>query len=803
MDLTLNNSGSAAPVIKNDRDRLRTIVVVEDDEGLSRLIIKSLKAEGFAIHGISKGSQAIKAAADNPDAILLLDFFLHDMTAEDIILALKNKRIKVPFIILTGQGDEQIAIKMMKLGAKDYIKKEEGFLELLPTVIRRVIKELNTEEKLFQAQNALKESEEKYRSIFDNAANLITSSDKKGIVVDCNSRITQMLGYEPHEIIGQSILKIIHPDYEEKLLKCLEKITSRNDTNNQEFIMVRKDGIPIDVNINPAVLMNDKGKCISTVCIVNDITEQKRIGKELEWELTVNTALADLSNALVISAFSIKDIANIVLDYAKLITTSRHGYISSVDPLSGSSISYGLTQMFEDNNLNFNKNDKVFFSKEADGQYHGLRGHTLNTGAAFYTNSPSTHTSSRGTPEGHVPINNFLSVPSMFGEKVVGLIALANSDRDYTELDMKVIERLADLYAIAIQRKQMEEKLRKSEASLEEAQRIAKIGNYIWNSDKDQLTWSQGTFLIFGLKPGEFEPSFQKFIDFIHPEDKRRVTEIIKEAIIKKTGYDVEYRIVLKDKTERMLRDEGEVRCDEHNKPVRIFGVIQDITERKNFEKALFDVEERERQRIGYELHDGLGQLLTGISFKNRGLERKLEKSSCREADDATEISILIDEAKEQVSRLSKGLSPVEMDKEGLRAALEALASHNNKIFRIPCTFTCDKSVSVHNEAAITQLYRIAQEAVTNAVKHGKPDRIDIFLEKRNDEISLEIKDDGIGIAKEPKQAQGMGLKIMRYRASIINASLDFKRNITGGTLVTCTFSDTSGGLSSDDPTKL
>ena len=160
---------------------------------------------------------------------------------------------------------------------------------------------------------------------------------------------------------------------------------------------------------------------------------------------------------------------------------------------------------------------------------------------------------------------------------------------------------------------------------------------------------------------------------------------------------------------------------------------------------------------------------------------------------------MLIDEAKEQVRRLSKGLTPVEMDKEGLRAALEALAAHNNMIFRIPCTFTCDESVSVHNKAAVTQLYRIAQEAATNAVKHGKPNRIDIFLNKINDEISLKIKDDGIGIAKEPGQSKGMGLKIMRYRASIINASLDFKRNIDGGTLVTCTFSDTSGGLNSDE----
>ena len=798
MELILNNK-SAASLAKNNAETMRTIVVVEDDEGLNLLILKSLKKEGFSIKGISTGEQAIKAAIDNPDSILLLDFILSDMTAEDIILTLNNKKVKVPFIVLTGQGDEQIAIKMMKLGARDYIKKEGGFLELLPTVIKRVVNELNTEQKLLQARSALQESEEKYRSIFDNAANLITSINNDGVVIDCNSRITEMLGYEPHEIIGHSIFNIIHPDYREKLLESFKEIPDSSYLHNHELIMLRKNGTPIDVNINSAVLKNDNGKPVSTVCIINDITEQKRIGKELEWELTVNTALADLSNALVISAFSIKDIANIVLDYAKLITTSKHGYISSLDPLSGNSISYGLTQMFEDQNLNSGEDEKVFFLKKADGQYHGLRGHALNTGRAFFTNSPENHRSSRGIPEGHSPVKNFLSVPSIFGKKIVGQIALANSDRDYTELDMKVIERLSDLYAIAIQRKQMEEKLRMSEASLAEAQRIAKIGNYIWNSETDELTWSQGTYLIFGLEPGEFTPTFQQLIDFIHPEDKRRVTELIKESIINKTGYNVEYRIVLKNKTERVLQDEGEVRCDEHDKPVRIFGVIQDITERKNFEKALFNVEEKERQRIGYELHDGLGQLLTGISFKNRGLERKLEKSFCSEANDATEISMLIDEAKEQVGRLSKGLSPVEMDKEGLRAALEALASHISKFFGIPCTFICSKSVSVHNKAAITQLYRIAQEAVTNAVKHGKPTRIDITLSKKDDKISLIIKDNGIGIADDSKDTKGMGLKIMQYRASIINASLELKRTIDSGTLVTCTFSDNSEQKNSDD----
>ena len=218
-----------------------------------------------------------------------------------------------------------------------------------------------------------------------------------------------------------------------------------------------------------------------------------------------------------------------------------------------------------------------------------------------------------------------------------------------------------------------------------------------------------------------------------------------------------------------------------------------DITERKKLEKSLIETEERERRRIGQDLHDGLGQLLTGISFKTSGLVRKLENNCFEGAEDAAAISILVDKAKKEVSRMSKGLLPVETDKEGLMAALEELAEHTKKIFGIPCVFKCDKPVTVRNKTAVAQLYRIAQEAVTNAVKHGKPRKVEIFLTEEHGKISLIIQDDGTGIPEISRHTGGMGLKIMNYRAGIINASFDILRDIRGGTIATCIFPDKQG----------
>lgn len=220
--------------------------------------------------------------------------------------------------------------------------------------------------------------------------------------------------------------------------------------------------------------------------------------------------------------------------------------------------------------------------------------------------------------------------------------------------------------------------------------------------------------------------------------------------------------------------------------------LFEDITDRKNLEKKFIEIKDRERRRIGHDLHDGLGQLLTGLAFKIRGLGRKLERNHFEGAEEAAELSVLIDEAKEQASYLSRGLSPIEMNEEGLMTALKALSFNTRKIFNIPCTFRCDELVNIQDEAALTQLYRIAQEAVTNAVKYAKSGHIEISLGKDHDRIIMTVKDNGTGIPQYAERKGGMGLKIMNYRAGLINATLDIRSDMAGGTIIRCSYAGAS-----------
>ena len=224
--------------------------------------------------------------------------------------------------------------------------------------------------------------------------------------------------------------------------------------------------------------------------------------------------------------------------------------------------------------------------------------------------------------------------------------------------------------------------------------------------------------------------------------------------------------------------------------------VMRDVTERKDLERAVLEVSEREQRRIGHDLHDGLGQELTAIAFQGKMLEHALDGRGAPESADAGRVTAAVNRAIQQTRELARGLSPVELGADGLWAALRQLAAHVQGVFGIACRAESDESpVRVHDSAAATHLYRIAQEAVNNAVRHARARQIDIRLASTPAGIALTVSDDGVGIptapaaAAPPAERAGMGLHLMNYRARMIGAALDVQRGPggDGGTVVTCT----------------
>jgi PAS domain S-box-containing protein len=213
-----------------------------------------------------------------------------------------------------------------------------------------------------------------------------------------------------------------------------------------------------------------------------------------------------------------------------------------------------------------------------------------------------------------------------------------------------------------------------------------------------------------------------------------------------------------------------------------------DITERKHLEKAILDISAREQRRIGQDLHDGLGQHLTGIAFMAKVHETKLAEQKSSETEDAAKIVKLVNEAIHKSRELARGLLPVVSDAQGLMSALQLWAAEVEDLFGVSCRFQCETPVLIHDDAMATHLYHIAQEAVNNAIKHGDARKISIQLTAESGRGTLLVQDDGIGIPDNHADAQGMGLHIMKYRAGMIGGVLEIRRDTTRGTIVTCIF---------------
>jgi PAS domain S-box-containing protein len=209
---------------------------------------------------------------------------------------------------------------------------------------------------------------------------------------------------------------------------------------------------------------------------------------------------------------------------------------------------------------------------------------------------------------------------------------------------------------------------------------------------------------------------------------------------------------------------------------------------RRRLEREVLEISEREQRRIGRELHDSLGQQLTGIAIMSKVLEQNLQRQSVTEAVDAKEIAQLINQAVEETRQLARGLHPIGLDESGLAAALEALVVTTQKLFGISCRLRCQTLVPVRDATTAVHLYRIAQEAITNAIRHGAPQNILVELRDRQGRATLTITNDGRHFPTQLPQHGGMGLQVMSHRAEMIDGVLDVRPIPTGGTRVTCTF---------------
>jgi PAS domain S-box-containing protein len=366
-----------------------------------------------------------------------------------------------------------------------------------------------------------------------------------------------------------------------------------------------------------------------------------------------------------------------------------------------------------------------------------------------------------------------------------------------------------------LQTAQLAQKLELSEKRLNLAADSANLGMWEWDLNKDEIWVTRTRRAQLGF-PVSTRITFEELASRWHVDDRDKVRHAVKEAIEEGKGYEAEFRIVLANGDVRWVAARGRVQLDERGRPMRLTGVSLDITARKEAEvlaqqqrdeleelrqqrTALLEREvaerarlereviescAREQRRIAYDLHDGVGQQLVGIALSAKLLEQELRDEHPAQAKKASAIVRLANETARHARLTARSLEGADGVGD-LKVALEALAANTRRNCRVAANVKADASSFPINAPAAAQLYRIVQEALHNAVEHGRARKVEIDLAVDRDNMVLTVRDNGNGFNSRAA-SNGMGLRIMRYRAQCIGGSCDVQSNRAEGTVVTC-----------------
>jgi signal transduction histidine kinase len=355
---------------------------------------------------------------------------------------------------------------------------------------------------------------------------------------------------------------------------------------------------------------------------------------------------------------------------------------------------------------------------------------------------------------------------------------------------------LADLREETEMRRQASEVLREHEERLRLAMDGAGMGTWDLNLCTGKLVWSETQFRMLGYEPAPSEQATREmWLCRVHPGDRRQVLESQEKARRERLLHSAEYRICRPNSQNSRditwLATYGRFLYDGQGEAIRFIGVSFDITRRKDLEREVLRREvlriaAHEQQRFGQELHDDVGQELTGLGLMAQSLAQRLPETA-PERCIATRLIAGFDQVHRKVRELSRGLIPVHVGTSGLSSALDELATRTTEQSGIPVTFECPECVELPDHQAATEVFHIAQEAVTNALRHGRPRQICLTLLCGPNALRLRIKDDGIGVQRRPNESDGLGFRIMKHRAGKIGGKLRIGSSEGGGTIVTLT----------------
>ena len=624
-----------------------------------------------------------------------------------------------------------------------------------------------TERKRFE--ETIQRSEERYRTLFDLVPAAVYVCDAQGIIREYNRRAVELWGCEPtgsgeeRRFCGCSY-KIYYPDGramshdESPMARALrgEKLTAKD----LEIVVERPDGERRHVVPAPRVLTDDHGKITGTINCLFDITDRKR----------AETAARRLAAAVQSShdAIAAKTLNGIITDWNQ---SAERIFGYKPEEIIGKSVLTLIPKDRED--------------EEQEILRRIRRGELLDH-----------YETVRRRKDGQlIDVSLTISPIKDSKGKIIGVSKIA---RDITE--RKAARR-----------------------QLAEQARLLDLSNdaILVRDWRDRIVyWNRGACELYGYSPEQALGGVtHKLLRTEHPRsladirkklerDSRWSGELVhrrkdgsKVVVMSRWSLGRDARgkpmSILETNTEITARKSAEVELqkshealelmvEQRTKELRVANteLKSEIERRKGLEGEILAVSDREQQRLGQELHDGLCQHLTAVAFMTRSMALRLKNHRVIDATDIEKVAELVNQAAVDTRNLSRALHRVDVDAAGLVTAFQDLV--DREIWRTPCRLEVKPSFQINNDAAAAHLYRIAREAVINANKHAHARQIIVRLERSRQETVLRVIDDGVGFPKVFKPQHGLGYHIMNYRAQLAGGRLEIDSPQTGGTCLSC-----------------
>ena len=632
----------------------------------------------------------------------------------------KDGRYRVLEIVATNLLDDSV-VRALVLNARDVTE-------------RRAMEE------------ALRESEERFRALFESRAVGVAIAGLDGKVAQSNAAFQELLGYNAAELATIRFSEFTHPDdvrAEEPFIA--EMLAGRRGFYQIEKRYRRRDGTDVPVRLTVVALRDAGGHVTGGMAVVEDITERQRAEAALRESEERYRLMLDAAPVLAWRC----DAAGACID----CNVRWYEYTGqSVDEARG----WGWLQAVH-------PDDRArTMQKVKDDVGEGM----------IYQTEYRLRRAMDGTYRWHLA--RALPVTDARGQTVawIGCGAdIEDQKRTAQELEQLVAERTAAL--------------RESEERYRRLVQTAPMAIGVVVAEKLAFINDHG-LRLYGAASGT-EVLGRSIMEFVHPDDRNRLTELSRRAVAGSAPpLPLEVRLLRRDGSafEAMLVWSPVVFAGQ---PGFQF-IYDDISDRQRLERQLLAISEREQRRIAQDLHDGLCQHLSGVAFMAEALQRVLraERVSAQPRRQLARLCALLDEAVNQTRRIARGLAPVNLEAGGLAEALHELAIQVREVFGVRCRLYCPRPVTLRDPAVAMHLYRIVQEAVQNALRHGRPTELTIGLTARAGRLRLSVRDNGRGLPRRPRAATGMGLGVMRYRAEAVGGSLRVENTKPHGVLVSC-----------------